>query len=79
MEIAGGTQLIEKYLELGGQRRIYVEEDGSIRVFTLDPEPEAAARFWEENIAVLDIQGLNNLYRLLPLIQGLHGGHPNGL
>ncbi len=57
--------LAEKYLILGGQRTVSASKDG-VRVTNFEPEPDAAAAFWDQNIQTLDVQDLHNLHLLLP-------------
>ncbi len=62
--------LVEKYLELRGERTVSVDKDGTVRVTNFLPEPVVASDFWDENIATLDLRELHKLHSMLPKTPG---------
>ena len=63
------SELVKRYLELGGTRKA-AADDNLISTRLWDDEPNEAREFWEANVASLPADRRREVESLLPSISG---------
>lgn len=63
------AELVQRYLDLGGQRKSVVD-DNLISTRLWDDEPQAAADFWDREIEPLSGHARDEIKSLLPSVSG---------
>lgn len=68
-ESTRSAQLVDRYLALGGRRKV-AADDNALSVRLWEDEPAGAAKFWDEEIATLPEDRRKEILSLLPSISG---------
>jgi len=61
------ADMAKEYLRLGGMRKV-VTDDNKVSIRIWDEEPDKAAKFWADNVDIMDRKKREEVETLLPSI-----------